>query len=262
METRTTYRWPAFPEAGLYTFDTADLSRAWGRLHLGDAEPLPREAAVLQAWCLFHNGHFQEARDAGLQAGGAGITVANKAQAVVANALERHEPTRLQMFMSAATQAEHQARAEPANANAWYWHAYALGRYSQGISVAKALAQGLGTKVKNALERTIALSPRHVDAHVALGAFHAEVIDKVGPLIGSMTYGVRQETSLRMFELALGMHPDSVIGQIEYARALLMLKGENAAAQAQELYTRAAQASPQDATEWLDVELARAELRA
>ena len=62
--------------------------------------------------------------------------------------------------------------------------AYALGRYSQGISVAKALAQGLGGKVKNALETTIKLAPKHADAHIALGAFHAEVIDKVGSLLG------------------------------------------------------------------------------
>ena len=54
--------------------------------------------------------------------------------------------------MEVAERAEAQQAAEPKNANAWYWQAYALGRYSQGISVAKALAQGLGSKVKNALE--------------------------------------------------------------------------------------------------------------
>ncbi len=46
--------------------------------------------------------------------------------------------------------------------------AYAVGRYGQGISVAKALAQGLGSKVKNALETTIKLAPKHADAHIAL----------------------------------------------------------------------------------------------
>ena len=70
--------------------------------------------------------------------------------------------------------------AEPDNCQALYWQAYALGRYSQGISVARALAQGLGSKVKGALERVIELQPHHADAHTALAAFHAEVIDKVG----------------------------------------------------------------------------------
>ena len=50
------------------------------------------------------------------------------------------------------TRAEVQAATDPSNPNGWYFQAYALGRYSQGISVAKALAQGLGSKVKDALE--------------------------------------------------------------------------------------------------------------
>ena len=54
----------------------------------------------------------------------------------------------------------------PDNCQALYWQAYALGRYSQGISVARALAQGLGGKVKGALERVIELQPHHADAHV------------------------------------------------------------------------------------------------
>jgi hypothetical protein len=41
-------------------------------------------------------------------------------------------------------------------------------------------AQGLGGKIKHSLTQALELEPRHADAHVALGAYHAEVIDKVG----------------------------------------------------------------------------------
>jgi hypothetical protein len=41
---------------------------------------------------------------------------------------------------------------QPKNANGYYFQAYALGRYSQGISVLKALTDGLGGKIKAALE--------------------------------------------------------------------------------------------------------------
>ena len=58
-----------------------------------------------------------------------------------------------------AERAEARTKEEPKEANAWYCMAYALGRYSQGISIAKALSQGLGTKVKNALETTIRSRP-------------------------------------------------------------------------------------------------------
>lgn len=253
-------KWTPFPQPGLYAFDAAALRRQWARLHVGDAEPLPADEAVLQAWALYHSGDFQRAAEAGLAAGGAGITAANRATCMHATYLEKKEKTRLDLFLEVAQRAETQAAADPRNANAWYLQAYALGRYSQGISVAKALAQGLGSRVRDALERVIALQPRHADAHIALGTFHAEVIDKVGALIGGMTYGARKEVGLRMFQEALRIHPGSAIGLVEYARGLLMLEGEPAQKEAARLYEQAVACKPQDAAEWLDVELARTEL--
>ena len=252
--------WAAFPHAGDYTFDAASVKKNWARLHQGDCEALPKDAAVLQAWVLFHNGDFQKAFDAGLKAGGDGITVANKAACIYANYLETKEKAKLEMFMDIAGQAEAQQNADPNNANAYYWQAYALGRYGQGISVAKALAQGLGTKVKNALEQAIKLQPKHADAHIALAAFHAEVIDKVGSLIGGMTYGAKKDTGLKLFQEALKLNPTSAIAMIEYANGMVMLEGDKKMKEATRLYEQAAASKPMDATERLDVEMAKAEL--
>src|SRR5437868_3741335 len=178
-------KWTAFPhDKSDYSYDAAALKKNWARLHAGDAEPLPKDDKVLAAWALFHAGEFQKAAEAGVKAGGTGITVANKAQAIYANYLEKSEKTKLELFMEVAQRAEAQAIDDPKNANAHYFMAYALGRYSQGISVAKALAQGLGSKVKGALETAIKLQPKHADAHIGRGAFHAEGIDKVVPLLG------------------------------------------------------------------------------
>ncbi|OOG50839.1 tetratricopeptide repeat protein [Polaromonas sp. C04] len=253
-------KWTAFPHAGDYDFDAASVKKNWARLHAGDSEPLPPDAKVLAAWVLFHNGEFQKAAEAGLKAGGAGITVANKATCIYANYLEKKEKTKLDLFMEVAGRAEAQAAAEPKNANAWYWQAYALGRYSQGISVAKALAQGLGGKVKAALEQTIKLQPKHADAHIALGSFHAEVIDKVGSLIGGMTYGAKKDTGLKLFQEALKLNPGSAIAMIEYANGMVMLEGDKKMKEATRLYEQAAASKPLDAMERLDVEMAKAEL--
>lgn len=253
-------KWTAFQHAGEFHYDAASVKKHWSRLHAGDAEPLPRGDDVLQAWTLFHNGEFQRAAEAGLRAGDGGITVANKATAIYANYLEKKEKVKLELLMEVAERAREQTAQEPGNPNAWYWQAYALGRYSQGISVAKALAQGLGNRVKEALETTIRLQPRHADAHVALGAFHAEVIDKVGTLIGGMTYGAKKETGLGLFRQALDIHPASAIGMIEYANGLVMLEGDRKMKEATRLYQQAAASKPMDATERLDVELAKAEL--
>ena len=253
-------KWTAFPHLGDYPFDAALVRRDWARLHAGDAEPLPRDDAVLAAWVLFHSGEFQQAAQAGLDAGGDGITVANKATCIYANYLEKKEKAKLDLLLEVAQRAEAQAAADTGNPNAWYWQAYALGRYSQGISVARALAQGLGNRVKEALEQAIRLQPRHADAHVALGAFHAEVIDKVGTLIGGMTHGAKKETGLKLFQDALKLHPESAIGMIEYANGLVMLEGDRRMKEATRLYELAARSKPLDAKERLEVEMARAEL--
>jgi len=253
-------KWTAFPyDNAEYAYDAAALKKQWARLHAGDAEPFPKDDKVLAAWALFHAGEFQKAHDAGLKAGGAGITVANKAQAIYANYLEKNEKTKLAMFMEIAERAEAQQAEEPKNANAYYWQAYALGRYSQGISVAKALAQGLGGKVKTTLETTIKLAPKHADAHIALGAFHAEVIDKVGSLLGK-TQGASKDTGLKMFKEALKLNPTSAIAMVEYANGLVMLEGDKKMKEAEALYADAAACEPADAMERLDVEMAKAEL--
>jgi tetratricopeptide (TPR) repeat protein len=254
-------KWTAFPHLGDFRFDAASVKQRWAQLHAGDAEPLPTEPKVLEAWVLFHNGEFQKAAEAGLASGGSGITVANKATAIYANYLEKKEKGKLDLFLEVAQRAEAQSVQEPKNANAWYWQAYALGRYSQGISVAKALAQGLGGKVKEALEKTIKLQPKHADAHIALGSFHAEVIDKVGSLIGGMTYGAKKDVGLKLFQEALKINPGSAIGMVEYANGLVMLEGDRKMKEATKLYEQAAASKPADATERLDVELAKVELQ-
>jgi tetratricopeptide (TPR) repeat protein len=253
-------KWTAFPYPGDYVFTAASVKKHWERLHVGDAEPLPKDTKVLQAWALFHNGEFQKAVEMGLKIGGAGLTVANKAACIYATYLEQKEKTRLDLYLEVAKRAAAQSANEPLNFNALYWQAYALGRYSQGISVAKALAQGIGTKVKNELETVIRIQPRHADAHIALGTFHAEVIDKVGSLIGGMTYGAKKDTGLSLLQQALQLNLESALGMIEYANAMVMLEGEKMMQEATRLYRKAAAAKPADAMERLDVELARVEL--
>jgi len=253
-------KWTAFPHNGAdYTYDSSTLKKNWARLHAGDAEPLPKDDKVLAAWALFHAGEFEQATQAGLKAGGAGITVANKAQAIYANYLEKSEKTKLALFMEVAERAEGQIASDSKNANAHYFMAYALGRYSQGISIAKALAQGLGGKVKSALETTIKLSPKHADAHIALGAFHAEVIDKVGSLLGR-TQGASKDAGIAAYKTALKLNPTSAIAMVEYANGLVMLEGDKKMKEATKLYEDASACVPMDAMERLDVEMAKAEL--
>src|SRR5437879_5178702 len=102
-------KWTAFPHLGDFSFTAASVKKQWAKLHAGDAEPLPSDPAVLDAWVLFHNGEFQKAAEAGLKAGGDGAMVANKATAIYANYLEKKEKAKLDLFMEVAVRAEAQA---------------------------------------------------------------------------------------------------------------------------------------------------------
>ncbi|RZL91181.1 MAG: hypothetical protein EOP76_14180 [Variovorax sp.] len=252
--------WTSLPYTDVPRFDAASLLAHWNRLHASQGLQPPAPGPLAEGWALYHSGEFERAAAIGLQHGREGAALVNQATAIYANYLEPREAVRLALFRQVAEQAAAQAGAEPEDCQAHYWEAYALGRYSQGISVARALAQGLGGKVKTALERVIALQPHHADAHVALAAFHAEVIDKVGPLVARMTYGVRADTAIDLFERGLQLHPESASALMEYARGLLMLHGEGRMAEATRLYEKAASLKPADARERLDVELARAGL--
>ena len=280
----TKTRWRPFPYPDkAYDYAGTRLNEHWSRLHNGDREPFPapgdlkklvdrrqefapsgsleQAAAKLQdAWRAYHRGDFGQAVELGLAVGPLGYSVANKAANIYATYLEADESARLALFLESAERAEFVFGRARSVVNAWYFHAQALGRYSQGISVVKALAQGLGGKVKSSLDQTIRLEPRHADAHIALGSFHAEILNKVGALLGGLTYGASQEEAVKHFETALRLNPQSAIAHIEYANGLAMMFGKAELPRATNLYREAAKCPAADAMQRLDAELAKAEL--
>lgn len=254
-------KWVKFPHADkAFAYDAAALKKAWSRLHEGDCEPPPKDARVLQAWQAFHAGNFAAAVDEGLAAGGSGLNAAVKAQVVYADHLEKSDAAKATLFEEAAGWAEQRRTEAPKDPNAHYLYAFAMGRYSQRISVVKALAQGLGGKIKEALATAMRLEPKHADANIAYGAYQAEVIDKVGALVAGVTYGAKKDSALEHFQKALKLNPDSAIARIEYANGLIMLFGKSKLDEATKLYEAAAACKPADAMERLDVERAKAEL--
>jgi tetratricopeptide (TPR) repeat protein len=254
-------KWTKFPHsASAYEYDGAALKKNWPRLHRGDCEPLPKDTATQDAWRAFHAGEFQRAVEAGVAVGGSAVNAAIKAQSIYANYIDKAEKSRLALFEEAAGWAEQRRKIAPDDANAHYLYAYALGRYSQGISVTKALAQGFGGKIKDALTKALKLAPAHADAHAAFGAYQAEVINKVGGLVAGMTYGAKKDSALEHYQKALKLNPDSAISRIEYANGLIMLFDKSRLDEATKLYEQAARCEPMDAMEKLDVELAKSEL--
>ena len=278
-----THSWKPFPyDPEPYQYAGDALESHWDRLHEGDREPFPDDSylqsldadydvlegncagdiaeQLQQAWRLYHAGEFAAAAKLGETLGIVGDFVANKASGIQINYLEDKQKRAMQGYQEIAKRAMDAAGRMPEHANSHYIQAFALGRYSQGISITKALAQGIGGKIKNCLQTTLELEPDHADAHTAMGLYHAEIIDKVGKLIGGLTYGASVDSAREHLELAVKLAPHSAIARIECANGLLLIDGDRHWDQASDLYVQASEMDPADAMERLDVELAISEL--
>jgi tetratricopeptide (TPR) repeat protein len=216
--------------------------------------------ALQETWRDFHAGNFKAAFEAGEKLGPVGASVAVKALGIHATYLVDDEGEQEARYQRAAAIAETAVKALPEEANSHYRHAFALGRYSQKLSIAKALKMGLAGKVRQSLDNALELEPRHAEAHTALALYHAEIIGKIGALIGGMTYGAKAADAEKHIKTALKLTPDSPIAHLEHGNMILLLqgdKGEDAAASA---YEKAAKLKPRDAMESLDARYAREQI--
>ena len=280
-------KWNKFAhDNSAFLFEGDSLEDAWPDLHRGDCVEFPDADWVEQtleqapgaapdsfdgdysaladtiqdAWRCYHRGDFQQATVLASQCGHLAHAPANKAAGIYATYLEPDESKAQACFLSAVERAEAAIELLPDDPNSHYFHAFNLGRYSQSISIVKALSQGIGGKIHTSLQNTLELQPEHAEAHTALGMYHAEIINKIGKLIGKMTYGASADKALEHFERALELTPDSPIAHIEYGNGLYLLFEDNRLDEVTDLYVKATELQPVDAMEKLDIEAALAEL--
>ena len=274
--------WTAFPYPDkAYDYAGDKLAKAWKYLHAGDLEAFPDEkhvskllkanpklgkdagkiATQLQdAWRAFHRGDFQQARDAGVVLKALGASVAIKAGGIHAAYLLKSDKDKLSRYEALANLADDAIAALPGEANSHYRRSFALGRYSQCLSIAQALAQGIAGKVKSSLDAALKLAPKHAEAHTALGLYHAEIVGKVGGMLAKLTYGAGAGEAEKQLKEALKLTPDSPIAWIEYGNAQLLLRGEKGEDEAAVAFDKAAKLKPRDAMEALDAAWAKAQL--
>lgn len=267
-----------------YSYTGAALKKQWPQLHAGDREPFPSAAriaklvknsadssegvtrgggaaefaaAILAAWRAFHSGDFTGAIERGSALGAAGVMVANKAAAMQTLYLEKRERKCLEILRQAIERGEVATRQLPGYANAHYALALVLGRYSQRISILEALAAGYGGRIRDLLEKTLELEPRHAEAHIALGLFHAELVKTLGSLAARLTYGASGQAAIEHFRRAVRLFPRSAAAYVEYAHGLRLLDADAHRAQIEELRAHAAAHQPMDRAEELDLERLR-----
>lgn len=114
--------------------------------------------------------------------------------------------------------------------------------------------------VRVALDTTLEIAPKHAEAHTAMALYDAEIIGKVGAMIGGRAYGAKAAEADKHIKTALKLIPDSPIAHIEHGNVLMLLHGSQQERAAAAAYEKAAKLKPLDAMDALDAAYARTQL--
>jgi len=278
-----TYTWRTLPTKGNYDYDAQNLKAHWNRLHACESESFPgpdylrdliepNERAkkaipnfdgdygalsdkLLAGWRDFHKGEFRAAFDTGLSLGVAGAFLANVAAVVYASNTNDDKDRIKSIFMDAAERSLQASKLLPNHANSLYFHGLSLGRYSETVSLLKALAENIAPKFQHALNETLRKNPNHVLANLGYGTFNASIIDMVGAIVAKLTYSASKDKAFQHYETAMRAAPFLPVVYIEYGKGAALLEGKKGLNKAKSLYEQAAKLTPMDAMEELDVAL-------
>lgn len=202
---------------------------------------------------LVDDGKFQEAYEAGLRLGSAeGLILAAKAASYFAG-YQAKDNEKADWFGRAEAAARRAIQANNDNAEAYFELARAQGRLSQYRGILESL--GLASGIKENLDRTIRLNPRHAGAKVALALWHHSLISKnVGWL-----YGANGNQIMPLFNEAIQLEPQTIIHKVELA-GVLAAQGKKEDARKQ--YEAALAIAAKTAADRFDLERARREMAA
>ena len=236
------------------------LKKNWGELHRGNLEPFPGTAKVRKAWQAYHEGRFGDAVRAGEKHGDECLLPAAFAATMYAHYVENDDDEKLGRFEHAVDLAERAAEFDPDSANAHFMLAVALGRYSQFINIIEALAKGIAPRVKDSLAQCLELEPEHAEAHAALAAWHAEIVDTLGSMLASLKFGAKRKVAEEHFDTAIELCPDSSFPYIEKANGLILMYGDDSEDEVRELLETAVGTTPVEAMQALDIDRAESQL--
>lgn len=202
---------------------------------------------------LIADGKFQEAYDAGIKQGNtAGLIDAAQAASFYA-AYQARDNEKAEWFGKAEAAAKRAIQADPQNPGGYFELARAQGRLAQYRGILESL--GLASSIKDALDKTLKLNPKHAGAKVALALWHQGLVSKgVGWL-----YGANGGVVIPLFQEAIALEPDTIIHKVEYAGVLAQM-GKKDEARAQ--YQAALALAPKTAADRYDLERAKRELDA
>ena len=159
------------------------------------------------------------------------------------------EDEKVALLEQATALAEKALQADPDNQEAYMQLVHAIGRHARTIGSFEAANRGYAEKIREAAGNALRLDPEMASAHLAMGAWHAELVALVGSFLARITYGAREKDAIAHFEKALKRDPDGKAVYLEYALGLLALDENDYRDKARRLLARAVEIPAKDAYE-------------
>lgn len=223
-----------------------NLERAWLKLHRGDRARFPPDDKAQGAWRAFHEGDFERAVALGVtHRDGA----AAAACALLAQVRFRHgHALRRLLWLRRALRLARTVQ-DTGDAAGFYLEGRALLYGLDESWLPQLLGWRRRLQARRALEEALRREPRHADAHVALGVWHAGAIDAWGEALAGRFLGASRSVGLGHFRTGTRLDPDSASNRIDAAEGLVALSGKERLIDAERLYAEAAAAPGRDAVQ-------------
>ncbi len=275
-------RAPTQPVESTFRFAGERLAAHWKVLHAGDLEPWPdaqrsrllqnlpgaeagdpaRLVVALQdAWRAYHEGDFAGAHARGLMLGLAGAGVALRAACAEARYRGVDASARHAQLAALLPVAEALRNALPEEPNSHFRLAQVLGDLLENQDAQVRPDEAVLQSQHAALRHALRLAPRHGEAQLALGVFHAHAIARLGAIGARMSCAASATAAEHHLELARRLLPSHPRVWLETGHALQLLSGIRQGSAVTEAFRRAAKMTPRDAASALDADWARAQLR-
>jgi len=159
----------------------------------------------------------------------------------------------IETFMKARTYAEEALEIDPYSDAAHVEAAHTMGRYSQLIGIVTALKEGFAERIEFHLDEAIKLNSENVNAQIAKGSWHAEIVDKAG-FMANILYGAKSDNAREHYSNALNIENNQIGVLYEIAYGYFLLDDKDDLIKSKELLLKALKLEPKNYVDSLYLE--------
>lgn len=217
-----------------------------------DDNPAPLAEAMQELWRLHYQGQYKESYKLGMQLSAAGAVPAIYSKLMYATFMVVDPTEKLAMFRDAAAQSEALLPMTPGYDFAEFGLLYARVRILERLNTTSALATGFLGSTQKSLHNFVERNPQNSLYPTTLGGIQAGVVERVGSMIGRITYGATATRTVEHFEQALELEDDLPVIYNEYIVALSRLSTKKYQNKIQTLAAKCATLTPFSAEEALN----------